>query len=143
MFMGEFQHNIDIKGRLIIPVRFREQIGEKFVITKGLDHCLSGYSLSEWEKLTEKISKLPSANPKARQLQRFYFASASPSEFDKQGRVNIPPALREWGNLQKNCVIVGNPSHIEIWDEERWTQMNAATEENIEEISAAMEEFGF
>jgi MraZ protein len=141
--MGEFQHNIDDKGRLIIPVRFREQIGEKFVITKGLDHCLSAYSMSEWNKLAEKISKLPDSNSKARQLQRFYFASASPSEFDKQGRVNIPQALREWGGLQKNCVIVGNPSYIEIWDEERWTQMNAATQANIEEISAAMEEFGF
>jgi MraZ protein len=141
--MGEFQHNIDAKGRLIIPVRFREQIGEEFVITKGLDHCLSGYSTTQWEKLTKKISNLPSSNPKSRQLQRFFFASASPSEFDKQGRVNIPPALREWGNLQKNCVIVGNPSCIEIWNEDRWRQMNAATEKNIEEISAAMEEFGF
>ncbi|MDR3156327.1 MAG: division/cell wall cluster transcriptional repressor MraZ [Lactobacillales bacterium] len=143
MFLGEFQHTIDNKGRLIIPVRFREEIGEKFIITKGLDHCLSGYPMEEWERMTDKISKLPSSNPKARQLQRFYFASASPSELDKQGRVNIPQALRDWGNLKKGCVIVGNPKHIEIWDEDCWKAMNVVTEENIGEISIAMEEFGF
>jgi len=141
--MGEFQHSIDTKGRLIIPARFREQLGDKFVVTKGLDHCLVGYPLPQWEELTEKISKLPSSNMKARQLQRFYFASASPSEFDKLGRINLPQALLRWGGLNKNCVIVGNPNHFEIWDEEQWRAMCELTEENIEDISTAMKEFNF
>ncbi|MDR0922666.1 MAG: division/cell wall cluster transcriptional repressor MraZ [Lactobacillales bacterium] len=143
MFMGEFQHNIDTKGRLIVPAKFREQLGEKFVVTRGLDGCLFGYPMDAWKEFTEKSQDLPLAKADARKFTRFFFSAASDSELDKQGRINIPATLRKYANLSKGCVIVGVNNRIEIWDEERWEEYTADSEENFDEIAESMIDFGF
>ena len=120
MFMGEFQHTIDTKGRLIMPAKLREKLGEKFVVTRGLDGCLFGYPLSEWAVLEAKLNEMPLAKKDARTFVRFFYSAATECELDKQGRINLPISLRNHGNLTKNCVIVGVSNRIEIWDEERW-----------------------
>ena len=106
MFMGEFRHNIDDKGRLIIPAKFRESLGSSFVITRGLDRCLFAYPPSEWTQLEQKLKALPFTKADARKFTRFFFSGASEVEFDKQGRIHIAPHLREYARLKKECVIM-------------------------------------
>ncbi|GGI65858.1 MULTISPECIES: division/cell wall cluster transcriptional repressor MraZ [Enterococcus] len=142
MFMGEFQHTIDAKGRLIMPSKLREKLGEKFVVTRGLDGCLFGYPLSEWAQLEAKLSEMPLAKKDARTFVRFFYSAATECELDKQGRINIPASLRTHGNLIKNCVIVGVSNRIEIWDEERWQAFTLEAEENFDEIAESMIDFG-
>ncbi len=130
MLMGEFQHNMDAKGRVTIPARFREDLGEKFYVTKGLDDCLFVLSSQQWERLLEKMASLPLA--KARNLQRFFFSGASEAEPDKQGRILIPPQLREYAGLTKDVTVIGAAARAEIWDTERWRQYNEGqTQESI------------
>lgn len=117
MLMGEYRHNIDDKGRLIVPSKFREELGNTFIITKGLENCLFIYSLSSWEKIVSKLKNLPFTKKDARTFTRFFLASASDSEFDKQGRINIPNNLLEYANIQKECVIIGVLDRLEIWDQ--------------------------
>ena len=140
--MGEFQHTIDAKGRLIVPAKLREKLGEKFVVTRGLDGCLFGYPLSEWEQLEAKLNEMPLAKKDARTFVRFFYSAATECELDKQGRMNIPASLRTHGNLTKNCVIVGVSNRIEIWDEERWQAFTQEAEENFDEIAESMIDFG-
>ena len=115
MFMGEYSHTIDAKGRLIIPSKFREQLGEEFVLTKGLDGCLSIYPNDEWAAFEEKLRALPLTNKNARTFSRFFVAGATSCELDKQGRILVPATLREFAGLEKDVVLTGNINRIEIW----------------------------
>ncbi|HLQ39480.1 MAG TPA: division/cell wall cluster transcriptional repressor MraZ [Tetragenococcus sp.] len=142
MLMGEFQHSIDSKGRLIIPVKLRDQLGEKFVVTRGLDGCLFGYPQAEWEKLEEKLNQMPLAKKDARSFVRFFYSAATECEIDKQGRINIPTTLRKHASLEKSCVITGVSTRIEIWDKARWEAFSEETEENFDEIAETMIDFG-
>lgn len=139
MFMGEFIHSIDSKGRIIIPSKFREDLGEEFVITLGLDGCLFAYPNSEWLKFVEKLQTLPGTK-EARQLQRYFMACASACEADKQGRILIPQKLRDTVGLDKEIVFVGVLNKIEIWSKERWDQNNYY--EDVDAIAEHMSEYG-
>jgi MraZ protein len=141
MFMGEYNHTMDAKGRMIIPAKFREGLGEEFVVTKGLDGCLFGYPKEEWKILEEKIRALPLTNKEARKFSRFMLAGAAFCEVDKQGRILLPSVLREFAHLEKDVVLVGVSSRVEIWDKAAW---NAANEyDNMDEIAEHMETLGF
>ena len=122
MFMGEYSHSIDEKGRLIIPSKFRDELGEKFVLTRGLDGCLFVYPKKEWDALEAKLRSLPLTNKNARMITRFLVSGASTCELDKQGRTLVPPALREYANLEKEVVLTGNLERIEIWDKDKWSE---------------------
>lgn len=138
MFMGEYHHNIDNKGRMIIPVRFRDDLGEMFIITRGLDQCLFGYPLSEWKILEEKLKGLPLTKKDARAFTRFFFSGATESELDKQGRVNIPTPLLQYAKLEKECVILGVSNRIEIWSKQIWEDYFVQSEESFAEITENM-----
>ncbi|MBC1887200.1 division/cell wall cluster transcriptional repressor MraZ [Listeria booriae] len=138
MFMGEYQHNIDIKGRLIVPSKFREQLGDQFVITRGLDKCLFAYPLDEWKKVEEKIQTLPLTKKDARSFTRFFFSGASECELDKQGRMNIPSNLTSYAALEKETVIVGVASRIEIWSKLEWDAFYDDAQESFADIAENM-----
>lgn len=142
MFMGEYQHNIDTKGRLIVPSKLREDLGDNFIVTRGLDGCLFGYPKSEWEKLEEKLEEIPLTKKDARTFVRFFYSAATECEVDKQGRVNIPASLRNHAKLEKSCIIIGVSNRIEIWDETNWQAYSQATEENYDEIAETMIDYG-
>ncbi|ASS91658.1 MAG: transcriptional regulator MraZ [Bacillaceae bacterium] len=141
MFMGEYQHTIDSKGRLIVPAKFREGLGEKFVLTRGLDQCLFGYPLSEWKVIEEKLKALPLTKKDARAFTRFFFSGAIECEMDKQGRINIAAPLLAYAKLEKECVVIGVSSRIEIWSKQNWEQYVAEQEESFEEIAENMIDF--
>ena len=122
MFMGEYNHTIDAKGRLIIPTRFRELLGEEFILTKGLDGCLSIYPMDAWEAFETKLRALPLTNKNARTFTRFFVAGATNCELDRQGRVLVPQPLREFAGLEKEVVLTGNLNRIEIWSKEKWSE---------------------
>ena len=124
MLIGEFEHSLDAKGRLIMPAKLRETIGDKFVVTKGLDGCLFAFSLTEWANFEEKLKSLPLSNRSSREFTRFFLSGATECEIDKQGRFLIPTNLRESANLQKEVVIIGVGTRIEIWDKEKWNSYN-------------------
>ncbi|EUJ32068.1 cell division protein MraZ [Listeria floridensis FSL S10-1187] len=138
MFMGEYQHNIDIKGRLIVPAKFRELLGEQFVITRGLDKCLFAYPNSEWDKLEGKLQTLPLTKKDARSFTRFFFSGASECELDKQGRINIPQNLLSYAGLEKESVIIGVSNRIEIWSKFEWEAAFSAAEESFADIAENM-----
>lgn len=142
MFMGEYNHTVDSKGRLIVPSKFREQLGEEFVITKGLDGCLFVYTNSEWKNIEEKFKNIPMTSKDARKFSRFFFAGAAAVELDKQGRILIPPVLREYAGVQKDVVLVGVLSRVEIWDAARW-QENTYDENEMDDIAEHMADLGF
>lgn len=139
MFMGEYAHSIDSKGRIIVPAKFRESLGEEFVVTQGLDGCLFVYPNSEWENFVSELKNLP-GNKEARQLQRYFMAGAAGLEVDKQGRILIPSKLREAAGLEKDVVFVGVLSKIEIWSKERWQEND--TFDNMDDIAERMSNFG-
>lgn len=120
MFMGEFNHSVDAKGRVIIPSKFRELLGEEFVITKGFDNCISIYDKKNWEDLQSKLASMPMISKDARLLRRMIVGGASLVETDKQGRILLPASLRTYANIDKEAVLVGNIEHIEIWSKEAW-----------------------
>ncbi len=140
MFMGEFNHTIDSKGRLIIPAKFRAALGPKFVITRGMDQCLAGYPLSEWEELEAKLAQLPTTKKNVRRFVRFMYSAAQEAEFDKQGRVNISPTLLNYAQLSKQCVVVGVATHFEIWDQVSWQDDQQAA---AADFAAVAEEIDF
>ena len=140
MFMGEYAHSIDTKGRLIIPSRFRYELGETFVLTRGLDGCLSIYPQSEWDTLEAKLRALPFTNSNARKITRFLISGATPCELDRQGRILVPAALREYAGLDKDVVVTGNLDKIEIWDKERWEK--AGSFGDAEEIAENLMDCG-
>lgn len=122
MFMGEYHHSIDEKGRLIIPAKFRNELGESFVVTRGLENCLFVYSLPEWEKIVTKLKTIPFTKKDARNFTRFFLSGATTLEFDKQGRINISSPLATYASLEKECVIVGVNDRLEIWSLDSWKQ---------------------
>ena len=140
MLIGEYEHNLDEKGRLIMPAKLREDMGEKFIITTGLDGCLFGFSMSEWEKFEDKLKTLPITNKNARNFVRFFLSGATECEIDKQGRFLIPSNLRQAAKLEKDAVIVGVGTRLEIWDKEIWQKCD----ENIsaDEIAENMTMLG-
>jgi len=135
MFMGEHQHNIDPKGRLFIPARFREGLGDCFVVTKGLDGCLFAYPRPEWEALEQKLKSLPFTRGDARAFVRFFFSGAAECEVDKQGRILIPGNLREYAQLEKDVVVIGVSSRVEIWAKGQWESYSAQAGSSYEEIA--------
>lgn len=139
MFNGEYNHSIDAKGRLIIPAKFREALGEEFVVTKGLDGCLFVFSNVEWQAFEEKLKTLPLTNKNARQFIRFFVAGATTCELDKQGRILLPGTLREFAGLEKEVVITGTLTRIEIWSKAMW-EANSSYD-NMDEIAEQMTEF--
>ena len=140
MFTGEYNHSIDAKGRVIVPSKFREQLGEEFVVTKGLDGCLIVYPKSEWEGIEEKFRGLPT-NAETRRFMRFFFAGAATCEVDKQGRILIPPNLREHADLQKDIVSAGVLNRVEIWNKDRW--LESSNYDDMDEVAEHMAELGF
>lgn len=141
--MGEYQHSVDAKGRLIIPSKFREELGNTFVITRGLDNCLFGYPMDEWRKLEEKLKELPMTKKDARAFARFFFSGATEVEIDKQGRINIPSTLATYAKLEKECVVLGVSSKIEIWAKDSWESYFNEAEDSFNEIAENLIGFDF
>ena len=142
MLIGEYDHSLDAKGRLIMPSKLREDMGERFIITTGLDGCLFGFSLSEWKKFEDKLKTLPITNKNARNFVRFFLSGATECELDKQGRFLITSKLREGASLDKDVTIIGAGTRIEIWDKAKWQQQNNDENLSIEEIEKNMAELG-
>ena len=140
MLIGEYEHSLDAKGRLIMPAKFREDLGEKFIITKRLDGCLFVFSSTEWTKFEEKLATLPISNKDARAFTRFFFAGAMDCELDKQGRFLISSNLREFAGLTKDVKIIGMNSRVEIWSKEKWTECDEKI--SAEDIAEKMEMLG-
>ncbi len=140
MFMGEYNHSIDDKGRLIVPSKFREELSSRFVVTKGLEKCLYAYPEEEWEKIEEKFKALPLTAQDARKFTRFFFSGACIAETDKQGRALIPANLREYAGLDREVVLAGVISRVEIWSKALWDA--AAQDNDIEEIAGHLMELG-
>ena len=141
--MGEYQHSIDVKGRMIVPAKFRELLGETFVITRGLDQCIFGYLMDEWRKLEEKLKDLPMTKKDARAFARFFFSGATEVEIDKQGRINLPSTLINYANLDKECVVVGVSSKIEIWAKDAWDNYFDESAQSFNEIAENLIGFDF
>ena len=135
MFMGEYHHNIDEKGRMVIPGKFRETAGNKLIITRGIEKCLYVYTESEWNNLVDKLNKLPFTKKDARTFMRSFFAGATSSEFDRSGRINITSALVSYAGLTKECVIIGVNDRIEIWDESLYNSFLEENASKLEEIA--------
>lgn len=142
MFMGEYQHSLDDKGRLIMPVKFRDGLGEAFVVTRGLDNCLFVYPNDEWRILEEKLKTLPMTSKDARAFVRFFFSGATECELDKSGRMSLPQNLREHAGLDKEVVVIGVSNRIELWAKEKWDDYMSDTAESYEEIAETMERLG-
>lgn len=142
MFMGEYNHTIDVKGRLIIPSKFRESLGDSFVVTKGLDGCLFAYDNQGWSAFEEKLKGLPLSRKDNRQFARFFLAGAAEVEVDKQGRILLPANLREFAGLEKDVVLAGVASRIEIWSRSRWDGLQQEEEDSMEDIAERMSELG-
>lgn len=141
MFMGEYNHTIDPKGRVIIPAKFRDSLGENFFVTRGLDGCLFVYNEEEWTNFEEKLKTLPITNKDARNFVRFFLSSSDNVEMDKQGRINLPTKLIEYADLQKDVVLIGVGSRVEIWSKDRWEGVD--TFDDVEAVAEHMAELGF
>ncbi len=142
MFLGEFEHTIDGKGRLTIPAKFRDELASGVVVTRGLDGCLWAYSRSEWERLAEKISQLPTTNPNARNFARFMFSSAFDSIPDRQGRVLIPQNLRDYAGIESETVIIGVMNRVEIWSPEKWNTVLTEVEADPDAFVSQLQDLG-
>jgi MraZ protein len=142
MFIGEYKHNLDVKGRLAIPVKFRAKLGEGAVVTRGLDNCLFLYTREQWEKEAERLVSLPMKKSKARKHARLVLAGAMEVECDTQGRVNLPEYLRKYASLDKKAVIAGLVDHLEIWDEAKWEAYKLEAEKESSEIAESLGDLG-
>jgi MraZ protein len=140
MFMGEYEHSIDAKGRLIVPAKFREQLGMEFVVTKGIDGCLYGYPLKEWSNVEEKFRERGSMDKDSRKFARFFFGGAASCEVDKQGRILLPATLRDFAGLKKEVVFAGNLNHIEIWDAAKWNEISSF--DDMDEVAEHLADLG-
>lgn len=138
VFMGEYRHSVDDKGRLIVPSKFRDGLGNHFVITRGLDHCLFAYPSPEWVQLEQKLKSLPFTKADARAFTRFFFSGACEVEIDKQGRVSLPLNLRDFAKLKKECVIIGVSSRIEIWCADTWETYYTNSKDSFIEIAESI-----
>lgn len=141
--MGEYQHTLDDKGRVIVPSKFREGLGETFVMTRGLDQCLFVYPRSEWEMLESKLKGLPMTRADARSFVRFFFSGATECELDRQGRVVIPTLLREYAHLEKDIVVLGVSNRVEIWSRERWQAYAVDAAESFVETAEKLVDLSF
>lgn len=141
MFMGEYQHSVDAKGRLIIPAKLRDGLGERFIATKGLENCLFVFPVKEWEAFGEKLKALPLASGAARAFTRLFFSGATDCELDPQGRILLPANLREYAGIDKDCVIVGVSARVEIWAREKWEEYCQKAEESFEETAEKLLDF--
>ena len=139
MFMGEYNHTIDTKGRMIIPAKIREQLGDLCIVTKGLDNCLAIYTAEAWKKISTALQSQSSTKASVRALKRFVFCSAAELEYDKQVRVLIPVPLREYASLDKQAVIVGAGDHVEIWSREKFDFYDEQVAESMEELVEGLE----
>ncbi|MCI3921029.1 division/cell wall cluster transcriptional repressor MraZ [Paenibacillus sp. TRM 82003] len=143
MFMGEFQHSLDEKGRMIIPAKFRDALGPTFVVTRGLDQCLFVYPMDEWKVMEQKLKSLSLMKSDARAFTRFFFSGAVECELDKQGRVNIPNNLREHAKLEKDCVVIGVSTRVEVWGKEAWEIYSRQSEDSFNEIAEKLVDLNF
>ena len=134
MLMGEYNHSIDDKLRLIIPSKFREELGEKVIITRGLENCLFIYSEKEWEKVVSKLNSLPFTKKDARSFTRMFLSGATDVEFDKQGRIKITKQLSDYASLIKDCVVIGVNDRLEVWSKENWNNYFNENSENMSEV---------
>jgi len=134
MFMGEYHHNIDEKGRLTIPSKVRYELGENFIVTRGLDNCLFIYPKNEWENIINKYKELPNTKD-ARNFMRFFLSGATTCEFDKQGRINIPSPLIKYAVLEKECVVIGVNDRLEVWSKARWDAFIDENEADLSDIA--------
>ena len=140
-FSGEYSHSLDTKGRVIVPLRHREALGEQFFVTRGLDHCLYIYSKEDWYKTLEKLEQIQDMlNPQGRAFKRFLIGSCKDCEVDKQGRILIPQSLREYAHLEREAVLVGMGNRIEVWSKERWDAFNE--ELDIDAVAAGLKAEG-
>ena len=135
MFIGEYHHTIDEKGRIIIPVKFREELGNNFIITRGIENCLFVYSKENWAQITNKLNSLPFTKKDARTFNRFFMSGATDVELDKQGRVNISKPLIDYANLLKDCVIIGTGDRLEVWSQESWESFFDSTKDSMSDIA--------
>ncbi|MCT8389507.1 transcriptional regulator MraZ [Leuconostoc holzapfelii] len=143
MFMGEYSHTLDTKGRLIIPAKFRHQLGDKFVVTRWMEHALRAMPMPIWEKLEEQLNALPLGKKEARQFKRFVLAGAMEAEIDKQGRIILPANLREYAGLEKDVTVTGSGDSFEIWQTGKWQDYTSATADNFDEIAEGLVDFDF
>lgn len=141
MFMGEFQHTLDDKGRITLPVKFREGLGSFFVVTRGIDTCLFVYPMAEWETLESKLKALPLTRADARSFVRFFFSGATECELDKQGRALIPSSLRDYAKLDRDCVVIGVSNRVEIWSQAAWTEYAEGANESFAELAEKLVDF--
>ena len=135
ILMGEYHHSIDDKGRLIIPAKFREELGEKFIVTRGIDNCLFVYSESSWIKIVNKLESLPFTKKDARAFVRFFLSGATGAEFDKQGRINLTSPLISYANIDKECIIIGTGDRLEIWSEKSWNEFFNSAKDTMSDIA--------
>lgn len=135
MFIGEYQHNLDAKGRIIVPSKFREELHTTFILTRGLDSCLTIYSLEQWDKLFEELNKLPTTKKNARAYIRMLTSGAVECTLDNQGRIQIPVFLSKPVNIVKECVVIGANDHIEIWDKATWDNYYLEASDNFEDVA--------
>ncbi|HAM87920.1 MAG: Protein MraZ [Candidatus Falkowbacteria bacterium GW2011_GWC2_38_22] len=142
MFIGEYKHNLDSKGRLAVPAKFRSLLDSGAVVTRGLDNCLFLYPKAEWQKIAEKLANLPISQAKARAFSRLMLAGAMDVDFDSQGRITLPEYLRKFCGLEKNTIIAGLYDRLEIWDEEKWNKYKEGAENESTEIAEALGELG-
>lgn len=140
--MGEFQHSIDEKGRMIVPARFRDGLGDRFVITKGLDNCLFVYPMEEWLVLEEKLRALPFTKADARAFVRFFLSGATECELDRQGRILLPANLREYAQLDKDVVVIGVSSRVEIWSKVVWEEYSLKASQEYEGLAEKVVDLG-
>jgi MraZ protein len=142
MFIGEYSHNLDAKGRLAVPAKFRDKLKEGAVVTRGLDNCLFLYTKEEWEKSAQKLANLPTSQSKARAYARLMLAGAMDVDCDAQGRINLPEYLRKFASLEKKVIVAGLFDRLEIWDENKWEEYKSVAEEESVEIAETLGELG-
>lgn len=135
MFIGEYHHTIDEKGRIIIPAKFREELGNSFIITRGIENCLFVYSMDNWERICNKLNSLPFTKKDARNFMRFFLSGATSVELDKQGRVNVTSPLVDYAGLEKDCVVIGTGDRLEIWAKSSWDNYFYSTKDSMSDIA--------
>lgn len=138
MLVGEFHHNLDEKGRLTLPSKFRNELGEEFIVTRGIENCLFVYTMSEWNKIFNQLNNLPFTRKDVRNFNRFFLSGATTVEFDKQGRINITSLLISYANLKKECVIVGVGDRLEIWSKDSWEELYNNNKDQLSDIAETL-----
>lgn len=142
MFLGEYQHSLDAKGRITVPAKFRDELGINFVATKGLDNCIFLYPPQEWQRIEHKLHSLPFTRADVRSFTRFFFSGAAEMEIDKQGRILLPLNLREYAAIEKDLLIIGVGSRVEIWSDRKWAEYTAATASSYEALAESLDDLG-